>query len=173
MSNPLPEDYFDFLVDELDPRSWEVCSVLHGIEWRSPIPMDRNREEDAVFFRTAYLDREGVAPSRVWQTTRVSVLEVLVALANRAVMADSRDVSSVELIMKDILNNSGLGVYLGQALTDDDVEEIRTIVRHILDREYDYDGTGGWFPLSNPPRDQRGEELWYQMQAYFVENTEG
>ena len=32
------------------------------------------------------------------------------------------------------------------------------------------DGSGGIFPLRNPQKDQRTTEIWYQMNAFFVEN---
>ena len=32
------------------------------------------------------------------------------------------------------------------------------------------DGSGGIFPLKNPQKDQRITEIWYQMNAFFLEN---
>jgi hypothetical protein len=39
----------------------------------------------------------------------------------------------------------------------------------LLDRHYEYDGSGGLFPLHNPLEDQKDVELWYQMSAYLLE----
>jgi hypothetical protein len=44
------------------------------------------------------------------------------------------------------------------------------ILNRILDRTYKRDGIGGLFPLKHPKKDQRRVELWYQMNAYLVEN---
>ena len=40
----------------------------------------------------------------------------------------------------------------------------------INERSYAFDGYGGLFPLRKPHQDQRNIEIWYQMQAYLMEN---
>jgi hypothetical protein len=42
--------------------------------------------------------------------------------------------------------------------------------KRINTRDYCSDGYGGLFPLKNPHEDQRNVEVWYQMQAYLMEN---
>ena len=39
----------------------------------------------------------------------------------------------------------------------------------IIWRTYDSNGYGGLFPLRNPREDQRKVELWYQLNAYLLE----
>jgi len=166
MKNPLGTPYFEFLVERVNPDCWEVCEVLHDIEWRSTVPRDRNREEDAIFWRQMYLDRSGGVTSRIWETATPSVLEVLAALVDRMEIVDPSE-RSFELRFDEILDNAGLFRYTEDNLTDDDVSEILSIVNKILDRQFDYSGLGGWFPLREAPCDQRSEELWYQMMAYL------
>jgi hypothetical protein len=42
----------------------------------------------------------------------------------------------------------------------------------MLYREYDADGTGGLFRTSNPNKDMRKEEIWYQMMEYLRNELE-
>jgi hypothetical protein len=35
----------------------------------------------------------------------------------------------------------------------------------------DTDGSGGLFPLKNPQQNQRTTEIWYQMNAWLMENS--
>jgi hypothetical protein len=44
----------------------------------------------------------------------------------------------------------------------------RTLER-VIWRTYKPDGRGGLFPLRNPNEDQRDVELWYQLNAYLLE----
>ena len=39
-----------------------------------------------------------------------------------------------------------------------------------MNRDIGYDGSGGLFPLKNPPGDERKVEIMYQMYAYVHEN---
>ena len=43
-------------------------------------------------------------------------------------------------------------------------------IERMMYRTYDYDGRGGLFPLRQPKKDQRKEQLWDQMNDYILEN---
>ena len=49
---------------------------------------------------------------------------------------------------------------------------ILDIIDRFLYREYEKDGTGGLFRTSNPDKDMREEEIWYQMMEYLKSNRE-
>jgi hypothetical protein len=49
---------------------------------------------------------------------------------------------------------------------------VEDAVYRVNDRLIGADGSGGLFPLRQPSRDQRGVEIWYQMQAWLLENTD-
>ena len=53
---------------------------------------------------------------------------------------------------------------------DNPEEEINLMLDEIIWRTYNYDGSGGLFPLREPVGDQRDVELWYQLCAYLIEN---
>ena len=45
-------------------------------------------------------------------------------------------------------------------------------VCRVNDRLYNADGSGGLFPLRQASKDQRAVEIWYQMQAWLLENSD-
>lgn len=165
--------YFDFLCREVgiggpQGRPYRrLASWLLAKPFTSDIEGDRNRIADGLELRNGYSD----APKGVCR-----VLEVLVSICQRMVyMADGMIPDSENLEDEWFLTMiKNLGV---ASLEDDiwdqsasDAEEIMT--EHIgiwLRREYEFDGTGGIFPLENPRDDQAKVELWYQMNAYLME----
>jgi hypothetical protein len=55
---------------------------------------------------------------------------------------------------------------------DECYADILEIIDRMLYREYDADGTGGLFRTSNPNKDMRREEIWYQMMEYLRNELE-
>ena len=49
--------------------------------------------------------------------------------------------------------------------------KIDDILDTLIWRTYEYDGIGGFFPLTNAEEDQTKVEIWYQMAAYINEHT--
>ena len=60
-------------------------------------------------------------------------------------------------------------------MTDDCFHEeyVSDVIDRFLNREYHYDGRGGLFSLSNPRKDMREVEIWYQMMWYLDEQIQG
>jgi hypothetical protein len=50
-------------------------------------------------------------------------------------------------------------------------EEIDSTLNRLIMRTYSPSGQGGLFPLSHERQDQRHVELWYQLNAYLLENN--
>lgn len=165
--------YFDYLCREVgiggpSGRPYRrLASWLLAKPFTSDIVGDRNRIADGVELRYGYSDAlNGVC----------RVLEVLVAMCQKMVYMADGMVPNRENLESEwffiMIENLGVA-----SLTDDiwdqsasDAEEIMT--EHIgiwLRREYDYDGSGGIFPLEHPRDDQAKVELWYQMNAYLME----
>ena len=49
--------------------------------------------------------------------------------------------------------------------------EVHDILEKLLLREYEFDGTGGLFPLGDwAEEDQRELEIWYQAQLFLMKN---
>lgn len=138
-----------------------------GKPFVSRVPGDRNREADGMELRRGYSD----AP-----TGSARVLEVLVAMCKKLVyMADGMVPDGQNLEEEwflQMVENLGLGAMDDERWdrSAEDAEQIAEDQTDIwLDHRYEYDGTGGLFPLENPHDDQANVELWYQMNAYLME----
>ncbi len=141
---------------------WLLCKPF-----KVNIPGDQNREADGLELRRGYSD----AP-----TGECRVMEVLVALCKKMVyMADGMvndDLNSEAEWFFQMIDNLGLGNMDDEHWdrSAEDAEQIASDqVNCWLDRRYEYDGSGGIFPLDHPHNDQANVELWYQMNAYLME----
>ncbi|MDO4378315.1 MAG: hypothetical protein Q4C64_04075 [Erysipelotrichia bacterium] len=99
-----------------------------------------------------------------------NVLEVLVALALRLdldVIGDD-DEKHLGDWFWGMLFNLGLSEY-----DDDnfDKKQVESKIDIWLSRGFDYSGKGSIFPLKSPQTDQRITEIWYQANAYIIENV--
>ena len=166
--------YLDDLIDLIDDGSLrqsysEVLIMLYNTEFISPVDEDINRIIDAKNLRQE-LGGPVIRP--------ISVLEVMIALAKRC----HEDImygytfnnvsSSIGYWFWVMMENCGLDLLINIRAIQRDVfdREFYYIMDKILHRSYDYYGNGGFFPLHHPEMDQRFCELWYQMNAYLVEN---
>ena len=63
-----------------------------------------------------------------------------------------------------MINNLGLG-----AQFDSRFDEVYTerVIERFLNRDYEPDGTGGLFTVTNTDRDLREVEIWYQLCWYL------
>lgn len=155
-----------------------LASKLHHTKFNVLVFRDENREEQGRQLRErfAYYNSDFNDYSAI-NKHGASMLEVLVAMVQRfdtfvmMPMIDEVD-RSMEwfwLMMK----NASLDIYTDEGFNhpDNRADELCDgIIRTINNRTYDYDGTGGFFPLKKPDCDQRKVELWLQMHEYFREN---
>lgn len=131
-------------------------------------PMDENRDIDGLTLRKEYYFDNGMDVRDVPISPR-SCLEVLAAFSRRIeleVMGEPGD-DHIEKWFWIMLDNLGL-------LEFDDDHYNHGLVVHILDvwlvRNINSKGQNGIFPLKKTTKDQRDVEMWYQMQAYLMEN---
>lgn len=87
----------------------------------------------------------------------VSVLEIIITMVDTIAFTAGTTYSEAFFTLLD-----NLGVYYN-------LEDVGDICHRLITRTYDYNGTGGLFPLAYPERDQRLEELWYQCQNWCKE----
>lgn len=52
------------------------------------------------------------------------------------------------------------------------IDLVEDILNTVVWRTYEPNGSGGLFPLRYAHQDQRKVELWYQMNAYLIENDD-
>lgn len=161
--------YVGWLIGLVDGGRAYQHPTLFRIAWEMEyayyIPLDANRCQDGLDLRVDFERETSVAlpdlgPCRV--------LEFLVALAKRIdyILYDDSLSSRVSYWFWILMEN--LGIYLSE-----DVEYITSSFIVMLTRTYDENGDGGLFPLENPKYDQRKVEIWYQMQAWMLEQVNG
>jgi hypothetical protein len=172
MDTPLDEQYLNWLYARIgsvretrkSKTYWSLFRLLYTTEFVWLIPNDDNRVEDGRDLRYEFRDEMGLThvPSW-WMSMECSVLEMILALTEKLAFEDDRTPSRWfwELMMN--LNLSG---YNDGNFNEQRVAEI---VHNLIWRTYEDDGRGGLFPLRHPRQDQRRVEIWYQSQAYLIE----
>lgn len=166
--------YFDSLcrmvgIDGSEGKSYLcLASWLDHTPFYAKLPGDHNRGNDGVALREGYSDAPGGDPS---------VFEVLVALSQEmeyTVGGMIRD-DGADRWFRVMISNLGLAQLddIYWEMNPEDSEDLAgEAVYDWLERAYEFDGTGGIFPLDNPGDDQAKVELWYQMNAYLKEILE-
>lgn len=172
--NEVKYDYWIWLrhlIGANDPESkrskyFTLLWKLHETEFYWTIERDVNRSDDGKQLRSAFADATGKDISML--DGPCSLFEMLIGLARRydGEVGDI-NASNVPDIFWGMIKRLGL-----DGMVDDfyDPEKVDHILMVLLDRTYEKDGTGGLFPLVNPREDQRKVEIWYQMQAFMIEN---
>jgi hypothetical protein len=128
---------------------------------------DENRIADAQDLRYEFLaQHEGEQGDPDWTRSPCSMFELLVILSRALAfeMDDAADIWFWHLV--EVL---GLKKYNDHAYDERAREVVTRTLDRVIWRTYSPDGTGGLFPLHDPPRDQRQVELWYQLNAYLLE----
>lgn len=142
----------------------ELMLWLWEIDFYWSNDFDANRAADGISLRRAYLFENGRAKENYdWDESECTFMELFIGLANKLAMLLDKDVQET---MLHLMRNIGLDNMKNGRVHEDYVDEV---VYRIMDRDYDYNGDGGFFPLSNPPSDQRNVELLYQMNHYILE----
>lgn len=169
MVNPVVDnEYYQWLLRKINyipgDSYDELLEYLHSISFHWDVNYDGNRYEDGIQLRSIFMFEEG------WNTLpkineECSVLEMLISLAHRIendVMWDGESDKTSEWFWI-MIHNLGFSTH--------NKEEWDDILEIFMYRQYDENGNGGLFPLKNGVRnDQRGVEIWDQMQQYMLEN---
>lgn len=171
--------YYIWLLDKINSRYFSVTrynrllNLLYSTSFYPTVTLDENREMDGVGLRDQFQEENpGVPMSLALAQKPCSVLEVMVALANRCendIMQNSDYGNRTGLWFSIMISNLGLDSMVDFNFNQRNCE---LIIQRFLDRAYTYNGEGGMFPLSNPIQDMRRTDLWYQMCWYLNENFE-
>lgn len=175
-------DYFVWLCEMVcvdgrytDESYWVLAEALWCTDYYWTIPLDRNRANNSSILRFRYSKLEGGEDPYDGPPT---VLEVFVMLAEDMFnLLDELDGEDRRpMFFWEMIDNLGLTSFTDQLFRDYPEKKelyLRRIQKKLdiwMHREYDYNGTGGLFPLRDPRSDQTKIELWYQMQSYISEN---
>lgn len=175
-SSLLDERYLDWLYGQVADvktktrtRTYRsLFAQLQDTIFVAIVPHDENRIADAKDLRYEFLaEHEDEQGDPQWTGLPCSMLELLIVLSRQLAFEMDDDVSPWFWHFIDTLELRQFNdrVYNKQA-----EEEIAKILNRVIWRTYSSDGDGGLFPLRRPSKDQRKVELWYQLNAYLLEN---
>ena len=166
MDEPLEEAYFGWLCAKVlttrPPVYDDLLRILYCTEFVYVHPMDRNRAEDGMEQRRYFLQAAFTKGTDEFLNYPCSVLEMLVAFAERACF--QTDQSTIHWFWI-FMNNLNLDEY--RRVSNADKPVIEEILNVFMWRLYDPYGRGGLFPMRRTHNDQRKVELWYQFFEYL------
>ena len=145
-------------------RYLKLLDFLDEKPFRYVILMDKNREADGYELRCEYIDETGDIIGGP-----VSCLEVLCALSRRIeleIMGEPGN-DCYEKWFWVMIKNLELDEYTNDNFDQGFVDEK---IETWLQRKFKTNGKGSIFPTYKTDIDQRGVDMWYQMQGYLMEN---
>lgn len=158
-------EYFDWLIGriggpEKDGVTYEkLLWQLYKTPFTYILEMDKNRTDDGLALRTQYGYDIPDAPPKC------SVLEMMIGVAIRCedVMYDNGRFSAGFWFWR-MIENLELGF-----MDDANYEPyyVEHVTNRLISRDYEPDGRGGLFYISEPPDDMRNVQIWYQMNWYL------
>ena len=170
------DPYFKFLcsiIDDMDfdpSRYQKLLSRLHQEEFIWLIPDDENRALDGLSLRVEF----GTAIGKSKLDSKLdsskhpcTVLEMMIALAKRCeteIMEDMDIGRRVGRWFKVMIRSLGVN-YEKDDIFDEKFVDF--IISGLIAREYEPNGDGGLFFVSNTDVDMRKVEIWYQMHTYL------
>lgn len=165
------DDYFNWLYDVVcpDDRYLKLCRFLHSISFSYDIPMDGNRYEDGISMRFRFGYACDIPSNRIateLDNTPCSMFEMMVALALRMeedIMACPGENRTSEWF-REMIRSLGIAGMTNELFDPDKVE---AAVERFLNKDYDRDGKGGLFTVTDTDRDLRTVEIWYQAIWYL------
>lgn len=171
----LDDRYLNWLTDQIETvkqrrgiRTFDnLFEQLYDTIFVAIVSHDENRIADAKDLRDEFLSDVGDVRGAVdWMKAPCTMLELFVILSRELAfeMDDPASVWFWHLI--EVLD---LEQFDDRKYSQSSQEAIRATLDRVIWRTYEPDGHGGLFPLRSPERDQRDVELWYQLNAYLLE----
>lgn len=154
-----------------------LIDALDKVNFSYYVREDINRADDGVYLRTRFMQESGMTPSYHIRTAPCTMLEMLVALAERMFFAspDEDLYLSPRDTFIEMMKNLDLWKMWDDEWTTDPAfyeELVFSKCHDINNRTYNAAGEGGIFPLYPPlPFDSRETELWYQTQEYLIQKN--
>ena len=142
--------WFDAILEDIDPKHERELFLLdlYGTAFQVFNERDINRVNDVIEARNEFYDGEN------YSKNGASVHEILYILAKRMQFL----ISFSQKIDENALKRDKI------------VQKNAKKLQIWMQRCFKSDGNGSIFPLKCAKKDQRGVEIWYQMQAYIAEN---
>ena len=147
-----------------------LLKQLYETPFRYSIDGDGNREADGINLRYRFGVQNRYRQSEIayyLDSKPCSVLEMMIALALRLeedIMSNEDFGNRTSTWFWDMIRNSGLIEMVDKDYRLYDVDDI---LQNILDRNYEFDGTGGFFRIPDIATDMRTVEIWKQALWYL------
>lgn len=179
--NELVNTYHFWLCDLINAkqptRSYNLLTKkLEETPFFWSVPNDDNRAFEGKNLRERFCDENDIEFVCEYFNDDCSILELVVALAYRceSIMADQYGNLPMTKWFWDMMGNVGLSKFTDEVwIAIDGDLNVDQILKSVNDRTYRRNGQGSLFPLNHAKQDQRKVELWYQMNAYLLENYYG
>ena len=139
-----------------------LLEIMLSKEFVWLVPNDDNRIADGLEIRQQF---EHETRGRVCYRGPCSVLEVLLGISRRLEFMAGGDAAGWAYTLLENLELHKIKDPVGPRKSIRADEILETLIW----RNYEPDGTGGFFPLAWPPEDQTKIEIWYQMAQYVEE----
>ena len=163
----LAEAYFRWLIHKVrtDGRSryHDLLWIMDNTEFIWIVPNDDNRLMDGLELRKEFFREQKIRGKPLARPC--SILEVVVGLSRRLEWLEPGTAEEWAWIL---LRHLDLHKFR-DPLSPRKETKVEDILYTLIWRTYDPNGTGGFFPLIHPEKDQRQVEIWYQMHAYVRE----
>lgn len=175
LNEGLDRRYLDWLYSQAAPvktrsrnRTYKsLFEKLYDTIFVAIVPHDENRLGDARDLRYEFLaDNEDVQGDPEWMRSPCTMLELLIVLARYLAFELDEDAHVWFWHLIEVLE---LAQFNDRNYDEHAQEVITKTLDRVIWRTYSPDGRGGLFPLRRPDRDQRDVELWYQLNAYLLE----
>lgn len=152
-----------------------LLDLMFSMDFYYMIKQDANRAADGTDWRWIFCQETGCSLDELESCLgpKCKILEMLIGLAfkiaNDVVGESYKGDRTPDWFWRFIKNLNLEGCY-GDYLSLEARTSAMSKLSQWMNRDIDYDGTGGLFPLKNPPGDERETEIIYQMYAYVHEN---
>lgn len=184
--------YFMYLCDLAGLNGWDrnnkldfektghICYFLlalklHNTPFIPIIENDDNRSKDGIELRKRYATYcSAFSDYSCLEGKPCSFLEMLVALSinidSDIMCSPYDDFDRSQDWFWVMMNNLGFDKFNDASWDAKSMEYVTKKLDDLNKRRIGEDGSGGIFPLKCPQKDQRITEIWYQMNAFFLEN---
>lgn len=170
------EKYLNWLLMKVVPNNRSIDDLLpfenllvylYNTEFASRHPMDKNRIYDGEKLRVDFYENPDIVAG-MRKNHPVSVLEVLIALAERMNQVVEDTENKTPEFFWTMIDNLGLGSEYNTSF-DKAYTNVRLGV--LYDNAYERDGSGGaLFVIHDPNHDMRDADLWYQAMWYLADD---
>ena len=182
----LKTEYLNFLMNKLQIPSgiyYNLCNILQNTAFIPILPMDENRSYECLELRKEFTECSGRNPETIdvlnyelghrGTGTMLELLVVLTFYIHYNLLESEYDAEPSKWFL-EMLENCGILPYaINNWSGDEKVNNIKSILRIINLRRFNWDGEGSFFPIRfphSPHSDQRYEEILIQANNYIAEN---